>query len=199
MAVVVAGIELDGLAEVVFGQVAFLLFIADLSATDIGDDRSVTIPLGKATPDQITSNARIYLYSGGHKTTDLKADDLSQFTELDSTVARNVRAKFFDSTGAVVSTLTADRGYIREKDNFLAVSGSVEVIGEDSVKIFTEYLEWDAANEEVETDSFVTVIRESDTLTSIGMVTDPGLRDITFKKQVKGTLTDMEKIEDENK
>ena len=167
--------------------------------SDMGDDRSVTMPLGKATPDQITSNARIYLYSGGHKTTDLKADDLFQFTELDSTVAINVRAKFFDSTGAVVSTLTADRGYIREKDNFLAVSGSVEVIGEDSVKIFTEYLEWDAANEEVETDSFVTVIRESDTLTSIGMVADPGLRDITFKKQVKGTLTDMEKIKDENK
>ena len=165
---------------------------------DIGNDKSMTLPTDKTIPDQVTSNARIYLYSGGHKTTDLQADELAQFTDLDSTIATNIRAKFFDSTGALVSTLTSNFGYIREKDNFLAVSGSVIVVGEDSVQVRTEYLEWDAANEEVETDSFVTVIRENDTLRSFGLVTDPRLRDITFKKQVSGTLTDMEKMKDED-
>ena len=173
--------------------------VVGCSDDNIRDNDSPTLPLDKTSPDQVTSNARIYLYSGGHKTTDLQADELAQFTELDSTVATNVKAKFYDSTGALVSTLTSDFGYIREKDNFLAVSGAVEVFGRDSIQLFTEYLEWDAAREEVETDSFVTVIRESDTVRSIGMVTDPGLRNITFKKQVSGTLIDMEKLEDENK
>jgi LPS export ABC transporter protein LptC len=166
---------------------------------EIGKDKSATLPVNETIPDQVTSNARIYLYSGGHKTTDLQADELAQFTNQDSTIATNIRARFFDSTGALVSTLRSDYGYIREKDNFLAVSGSVIVVGEDSVQVRTEYLEWDAANEEVETDSFVTVIRENDTLNSFGLVTDPGLQDITFKKQVSGTLTDMDKMKNENK
>lgn len=175
-----------------------ILLTTGCSDEKTSQGESATLPVGKNLPDQITSNARIYLYSGGHKTTDLQADELAQFTDLDSTVATNVRAKFFDSTGSVVSTLTSDFGYIRERDNFLAVSGSVIVIGEDSIQLRTEYLEWQAAKEEVETDSFVTVIRENDTLYSLGLVTDPRLRDITFKNQVSGTLTDMEKIKNED-
>jgi len=154
---------------------------------------------GGAGPDQVTSKARLYLYSGGHKTTDLRADELVQYTRLDSSIAINLDALFFDTAGVVVSTLRANRGYIRERDNFLAVSGGVLVIGRDSVKVKTEYLEWDAGRELVETDSFVTVIRQDDTLFSYGIVSDPELKDITFKKQVSGTLTDVEKMRHEKK
>jgi LPS export ABC transporter protein LptC len=173
--------------------------IIGCSEGDLRDKSTVTLPDSTVMPDQITSNARIYLYSGGHKTTDLRADELNQYTKLDSTLATNIEAEFFDSAGAVISTLAADSGYIRERDNFLAVSGSVVVVGEDSVRVETEYLEWDADAELVETDSFVTVIKNNDTLTSIGMVTDPRLRDITFKKQVSGSLTDVEKMKNEKK
>ncbi|MCP4566589.1 MAG: LPS export ABC transporter periplasmic protein LptC [FCB group bacterium] len=137
-------------------------------------------------PDQITSDAHIYLYSGGYKTTDLRADEIIQFTQLDSMIATNVESDFFDSTGERISTLTSESGYIRENDNFLSVTGNVIVIGEDSIRIETEYLEWDAANDRVDTDSFVTVIRHGDTLRSYGVITDPWLRDITFKRKVSG-------------
>lgn len=137
-------------------------------------------------PDQITSDAHIYLYSGGYKTTDLKADKIIQFTQLDSMIAFNVETDFFDSTGELISTLTAESGYIRENDNFLSVTGNVIVIGEDSIRIETEYLEWDATNDRVDTDSFVIVIQHGDTLRSYGVTTDPRLRDITFKRRVSG-------------
>ncbi len=185
------------ISYLIMAHLILMLAAAGCGQDDLREKGAVTLPVDGATPDQITSNARIYLYSGGYKTTDLRADELEQFTKLDSTVATNIEAEFFDSTGAVVSTLTAGYGYIRERDNFLAVSDSVVVIGEDSVRIETQYLEWDAARELVETDSFVTVIREGDTLTSIGLVTDPRLSDITFKKQVSGTLTNMEKLQDD--
>lgn len=175
-----------------------LVLVSGCSEDSISQNGSAALPVDAITPDQVTSKARIYLYSGGHKTTDLRANELRQFTRLDSTVAIKLYIEFFDSTGARVSTLTADEGYIREKDDFLAVFGSVVAIGEDSVRVETEYLEWDATSELVETDSFVTVIRNGDTLTSYGMITDPGLRDITFKKQVSGALTDMEKIKHED-
>jgi len=150
-------------------------------------------------PDQVTSQAHIYMTSGGHRTTDLKAVELQQFTSRDSTVAVDLDAIFFDTSGEQISTLTANKGFIREKDNFLAVNGDVVVIGEDSVKLYTQYLEWDAANDRVVTDSFVTVIQGTDTLTSYGMVTDPRLRDITFKRQVNAQVSDLERVNDDKK
>lgn len=153
---------------------------------------------GILQPDQVTTNAHIYLYSGGHQTTDLLADTIWQFTKLDSAIATNLLVEFFDTTGTRISTLTAKEGYIREKDNYLAVSGSVVVIGEDSVRLETEYLEWDGIKDSVVTDSFVTIIEKSDTLMSYGFQSDPQLRDIIFKHKVSGRVTDVEKVNDEN-
>jgi len=150
-------------------------------------------------PDQITHNAHIFLYKGGYKTTDLMADEIRQFTALDSAVASNLTVEFFDTTGARVSTLTADEGYIREKDQYLAVSGSVVVIGKDSTRLETEYLEWDGDKDSVVTDSFVTVIEKDDTLMSYGFQSDPELKDVTFKHRVSGRLTDVDKKTDDKK
>ncbi len=152
-----------------------------------------------AQPDQITHNAHIFLYKGGYKTTDLTADEIRQFTTLDSAVASNLTVEFFDTTGARVSTLTAKEGYIREKDQYLAVSGSVVVIGEDSTRLETEYLEWDGGKDSVVTDSFVTVIEKGDTLMSYGFQSDPELKDVTFKHRVSGRLSDVEKKTDDKK
>lgn len=148
-------------------------------------------------PDQVTSNAHMFLYSEGRKTTDLRADRIMQYTAKDSTIAERLDVDFYDSTGVKISNLIAQRGYIREKDNFLAVNGSVRVLGEDSVRLFTEYLEWDAGRDRVVTDSFVTIIQNQDTIRSYGVETDPRLRNITFKRKVSGRLTDMEKARHE--
>lgn len=152
-----------------------------------------------AQPDQITHNAHIFLYKGGYKTTDLTADEIRQFSALDSAVASRLTVDFFDTTGARVSTLTADEGYIREKDQYLAVSGSVVVVGKDSTRLETEYLEWDGEKDSVVTDSFVTVIEKGDTLMSYGFQSDPELKDVTFKHRVSGRLSDVGKKTDEKK
>ena len=177
--------------------VRLILLAAAIFALGCGsEERPQTIPQAgpseSAGPDQVTSNAHIYMYSKGYKTTDLRADQIRQYTKLDSTIAVRLHADFFDSTGARVSTLTARNGYIREKDNFLAVNDSVVVIGENA-RLETEYLEWDAGQDRIITDSFVTVIwGAGDTVRSIGAETDPRLKDITFKKKVSGRLTERE-------
>ncbi|MEE9441945.1 MAG: LPS export ABC transporter periplasmic protein LptC [candidate division Zixibacteria bacterium] len=151
-------------------------------------------------PDQVTTNAHIYLYKKGYKTTDLLADEIQQFTQRDSMIAINLHADFYDSLGQRLSTLTSKWGYIRQDDNFMAVNGEVVLIGEDSVTLLTEYLEWDGQKDSVVTDSFVTIIRPGgDTLTSReGMQSDPQLKNISFKK-ASGRLTDVEKVKDENR
>lgn len=157
-------------------------------------ESSDAVSAGKVLPDQVTSNAHIYLYRAGRKTTDLIADEIQKYTRLDSTIAIHMTAEFYDSTGARISTLTADRGFVREKDNFMRVAGSVVVIGQDSVRLETEYLEWDAERDRVVTDSFVTITRNNDILHSYGMETDPGLKNTTLKKKVSGRLTEVEKL-----
>ena len=171
-------------------------------AAGCGDQKSSTEAQNSVTskelqPDQVTSNAHMFLYSGGHRTTDLKAEEIRQFTKLDSTVAEKIMIEFYDTTGARISTLTAQKGFIREKDNYLAVSGDVVVIGEDSIRLETQYLEWVGAKDSVVTDSFVTVINKGDTLMSYGFQSDPRLKNITFKRQVSGRLTEVEKVKDE--
>jgi LPS export ABC transporter protein LptC len=180
---------------------ALVLAVMASGCGDEGSNREIveTPGIGVLEPDQITTKAHIFLYSGGHKTTDLLADTIWQFTKLDSAVAYNLFIEFYDTTGARISTLTSQHGYIRQEDNYLAVSGSVVVIGEDSVRLETEYLEWDGVKDSVVTDSFVTVIEGSDILMSYGFQSDPQLKNITFKNKVSGRLTDMEKAKDENK
>ncbi len=178
-----------------------LLILSVLLISGCGDDRietgtSYDAGLDSLQPDQITSKAHIYLYKAGRKTTDLLADEIQQFTNLDSTIATNLYVEFFDTLGERMSSLDAKSGYIREKDNFLAVNGSVVLIGEDSVILLTEYLEWDSQKDSVVTDSFVTIIRQGDTLTSYGMQSDPALKNISFK-DASGRLSDIKKVQDE--
>lgn len=183
---------------VVFSLIFLLAGLLGCGSESSHQKTSTAVSVDTIRPDQITSEAHIFLYSGGFRTTDLRADEIFQFTERDSTMAVNLEADFYDSTGSRISTLTANSGYIRENDNFLSVTGNVIVIGEDSIRIETEYLEWDAANDRVDTDSFVTVIQGGDTLRSYGVITDPRLRDITFKRQVSGRkeLTEEEQDND---
>lgn len=176
------------------------LQIATMLLTGCGDETEPPAPFITAEStdpsgaDQVTTHAHIYLYKGGHRTTDLLADTLRKFTKLDSTIAINLDIDFFDSAGAIISNLIAETGYIREKTQFLTVTGGVVVTKkEEAVVLLTEYLEWDAGNEKVVTDSFVTVIRGGDTLYSYGLETDPALDSISFKNKVSGKISDIER------
>ena len=176
------------------------LIIGGLIAWSDDDFRkeSAEMPTNIGQADQVTSQAHIYLYSGGRKTTDLRADELYQFSKLDSTVAYNLDVDFFDSAGQIISNLVAQEGYIREQDNFLAVSGSVVVRSRDSARLNTEYLEWDAGRELVSTDSFVTITYADGSVTnSLGMESDPQFKDIRLKKRVSGRVQDVEKLKNE--
>jgi LPS export ABC transporter protein LptC len=182
------------------GVIAVAMMIVTVAlAAGCGDDKpyretTAAVSSTKLQPDQVTSKAHIFLYKAGRKTTDLTADEIQQFTRLDSTIAVNIAADFFDSTGAWVSNLTAKKGYIREKNNYLAVSGSVVVVGQDSARLETEYLVWDADHDKVVTDSFVTITRNQDVLRGYGLETDPALKNTTLKRQVSGRLTQVEKL-----
>jgi len=156
-----------------------------------GDSLAVVI-----RPDQILRDARIYLYDKFVRTTDLEADSIEKYEAQDSSLAWNLKVRFFDSSGAQISYLEADSGLVRQKTNFMEVYGHVKVVTSDSAWLFTEKLAYDVRTDSINTEEFVKIIQAGDTIQGYGLSADQRLKNIRIKRQVKGTLQSTEQILD---
>lgn len=90
------------------------------------------------------------------------------------------------------SILTADSAYINEKTRSMKAIGHVVVISGDSTRLETDELTWDNKSEKIHTDKFVKVRRGRDVLTGIGIITDPHLRHLEIKKDMKAYVEDVD-------
>ncbi|MCX6825784.1 MAG: LPS export ABC transporter periplasmic protein LptC [candidate division Zixibacteria bacterium] len=153
-----------------------------------------SVKVAKVRPDQQLRNAHIILYNKALKTTDVQADYVEKYEKYDSTLAWILKVLFFDSTGREVSNLVADSGLVREKTNTMVANGHVVVITEDSARLETEQLSWNARDNKIESDSFVTIYQRGDTLTGYGLEADQRLTRIKIKKQVTGSIKNTGRI-----
>jgi LPS export ABC transporter protein LptC len=145
-------------------------------------------------PDQQIRDARIFLYNGSVRTTDLEADYIEKYEKQDSTLAWDLKVHFFDSTGREISYLVADSGLVRERTNSMEVFGDVVVTAEDSVILKTDNLFYDARKDSILTDAYVTIIQKGDTIRGYGLQADRQLRKTRIKRQVTGSLKNTEGI-----
>jgi len=156
----------------------------ETKATDSPDTTVIAIE----RPDQQIRNAKISLYDGPHRTTDIEADYIEKYEKQDSTLAWNLNVNFYDSLGRVMSNLTADSGLVREEMKLMETFGHVRVTTEDSAILLTEQLAYDVADDKITSDEFVKIIQRGDTIQGYGLETDQRLKNIKIKKQVTGTL-----------
>jgi hypothetical protein len=56
------------------------------------------------------------------------------------------------------------------------------------VHLVTSQLAWEPSTEQIVSDSFVTATRQNDILRGYGMVSDPELKNIVFKRQISGQM-----------
>ncbi len=164
----------------------------EIKAPPAGSDSLTAV---KVRPDQQLRNARILLYNKAILTSDVRADSIEKYEKQDSALAWKLDVHFFDSTGSEISTLVADSGLVREHINLMVANGHVVVISEDSSKLETDQLVWNAQKNTIETDKFVTLIQHGDTLTGYGLEADQRLNKIKIKKQISGRLKNTEGIE----
>ena len=145
-------------------------------------------------PDQQIRNARISLYNGSARTTDVLADYIEKYEKQDSTLAWKLQVHFFDSTGHEISNLVADSGLIRERTNTMVANGHVVVVGEDGSRLETEQLFWNGRNNKIETNRFVRVIQQGDTINGqFGLEADQKLTHIKIKA-ASGVMKNAEEI-----
>ncbi|MBN2225763.1 MAG: LPS export ABC transporter periplasmic protein LptC [candidate division Zixibacteria bacterium] len=146
-------------------------------------------------PDQELRDARISLYSGPSKTTDVKADFMEKYEKLDSTLAWNLDVYFYDSLGKEMSHLVADSGLVREQVQMIEVFGNVYVDTHDGTSLITQHLLWNSPKNRVETDSFVTFVQPGgDTLRGYGFEADKNLNHWKIKRQSSGVMQNTDGI-----
>jgi len=146
-------------------------------------------------PDQELRDARISLYNGAVKTTDVKADYMEKYEKLDSTLAWKLDVYFYDSVGEQMSHLVADSGLVREQIQLIEVFGDVHVDSHDGTSLITRHLLWNSPKNRVETDSFVTFVQPGgDTLRGYGFEADKNLNHWKIKHQSSGVMQNTDGI-----
>jgi LPS export ABC transporter protein LptC len=165
----------------------------DNNTKSTGDDSDST-RAAVLRPDNEIRGARIGLFEGSVKTTDIRADYIEKYTKQDSTLAWKLEVDFYDRQGKQTSRLVADSGLVREAIKLMVANGHVVVVSEDGARLETEQLFWNGTTQMITTDSFVTVYQHGDTLMGYGLEADQRLNKVKIKKRVRGTTRNAEKL-----
>lgn len=166
---------------------ASALFLA-CSETDSPDNEQIAAN----SPDTQLDGATIVFTKDGIRSVVVKAARIFRWEKEDSTEAISVTIDFYDDRGEKNSTLTADRGLIREKTQKFAVFGHVVAINSDSTVLKTESLFWDPQTELITTKDYVEITRaDGDVLTGYGMKADRQLKEIEILSDVAGKVKDV--------
>jgi LPS export ABC transporter protein LptC len=184
-------------------KIIFKILIPILTASLLvlscsGDKPKSTDQTKKApTTEQVLVDSKITLLEEGLTTAVIDAKYIEKRFGEKNTMAREITAYFYDSTGAMTSWLVADSGFVNEDENMLNVFGNVEVTSRDSVRLYTETLSWNQSMNSVVTEDYVEIHRGEDIIRGYGLVTDRNLKEYTIKKQVTGRIKNLPGKEEE--
>jgi len=149
-------------------------------------------------PDSRLDDATIVFTKDGKQSVTIEAKHIDRWVKQDSTEADTVIVIFFDTTGTQKSTLTANRGLIREKSELVSMFGNVVAINEDSTVLKTESLFWDPETGLITTDDYVEIEKaDGDLLTGYGLKADRNLHELEILSDVAGKVSDVAEQEKE--
>ena len=145
-------------------------------------------------PDTRLIRAEISLYDRQFVTAKIIADTLVRFERFDSTMGYTVVARLLDTLGVVTTVMVGDSAVIRERSQRLQLYGHAVVTSGDTLKVESDYLEWDPEKEQLLTDKFVKIYRRDDVISGIGMTADRKLGRMRILNQVSGSVQDIDAI-----
>lgn len=145
-------------------------------------------------PDTRLIRAEISLYDRQFVTAKIIADTLVRFERFDSTMGYTVTARLLDTLGTVTTVMVGDSAVIRERSQKLQLYGHAVVTSGDTLKVESDYLEWNPEKKQLLTDKFVKIHRRDDVISGIGMTADRKLGRMRILKQVSGSVQDIDAI-----
>lgn len=116
-------------------------------------------------------------------TVKIKAKRVSEFQSGDRDFPEGVYIEFFDETGAITSTLSANKAFYSKEENKWLGQGKVEVKNvQKKEQLNTEELFWFPAKKNITTDKFVTIRTDNEVLYGTGLEAKQDMSEYQIKK-----------------
>ncbi len=132
--------------------------------------------------DQVLVGFSHYLTDNGVRRSRVDADTALFFEDTQLTLLRHVRAVFFDSTGAEVSTLTADSAAYRWQDGSMNAGGQVVLVAPDGRRLQTTRIRYEQPTNLITTDQHFILDRGTEHLEGDGFRADPDFRNVAVSR-----------------
>jgi LPS export ABC transporter protein LptC len=158
----------------------FLLFccLAVAGCQSKGSQKVDLTYIGDSYPTQQTWDTKIIFSDSGITRAVLVAPYIAVYARqgaverrLDSTF----RVDFFDELGKHTSVLTAKRAKV-QPNNDMEAFDDVVIISDDSTRVTTDYMKWNAGDKKIRSDKFVTIKKPTETLSGYGFESDQSIR-----------------------
>ncbi len=164
-----------------------------------GGDEEVGYGKSGTRADQEVDGFTLTQTHDGERVWSISAKHALIYEDADRVEMMTLRVDFFDASGDVRSTLTADEGILARRTNDMEVLGNVVVYAADGTILTTERLTWDERRGKVESDRPVRVTKGRDVMTGVGVEADPDLKNIRVKSDFKAFVRtpEGELVEDE--
>ncbi|MEO0292953.1 MAG: LPS export ABC transporter periplasmic protein LptC [candidate division WOR-3 bacterium] len=97
-----------------------------------------------------------------------------------------LEVEFFEINSGISSILKADSGFIFNNNKDLKVMGNVVITSSDSMKLWTDELNWSEDRQKIFTDSEIKYSKGKETYKGKGLEADPDLKKIIIKEKFTG-------------
>lgn len=165
------------------------VLLSTAAAAACKDSKPPTLPARGAIPDsaeQVMFGMSSYLWAGGLRRAQLKADTALFYDEMTRIELRNMRTVFYTSTGDSNAVMLAQKGTYDTRLQRLDGRGDVRITTVDGRKLTSPHLVYDRIVNQVTSDTSFVFNEPGRTIQGIGLRTDPSLRNVQVLKAASG-------------
>ena len=173
-------------------QAALAVLLLAAALAGCGGGKAPTLPAKGSLPDsadQVMFGLRHYLWNGGVRRAQLRADTAFFYDEMNRMELRNMRTTFYNAAGDSNAVMTAQRGTYDVRTQKLDGRGDVKINTMDGCRMTSPQLSYERLANQVTSDTSFVFTEPGRTLEGIGLRTDPSLRNLQVFRNASGTAS----------
>ncbi len=141
-------------------------------------------------PAQESWDDTVFFSDSGKTKAVLYSKQLKMYDSPSETLLDTITVKFFDQSGQVTTTLTANKGKVNDQTKDLYAIDSVVAVNDSGVTLRTQELMWRNKDRKIVSDKFVTITSPKERVQGIGFESDENLKNYTIYNITYVTSTD---------
>jgi LPS export ABC transporter protein LptC len=160
------------------------------ACTDTNTPMPASGDVGADSADQVMFGVTLYLTDGGIRRAEVHADTAYMYEENTRTELRKVNATFFKPSGEQDGVLTSLEATYNTRLGNMEARGNVIVTAADGRKLESPHLRYEPSRNEITSDStFLATYTDGRTLSGVGFVSDPDLRNVRVLRAARSSGT----------